>query len=163
MALDEGTLDRQMDHEWTIRQGGHAWSGGVPHGSCGVAQLRVAQHQVVQADSRTLAMIGRRSRKHGTQVRHHALQHGTVSDATPCIIPQAGGKWTHRVSCQIRTFVPTRRGGAGASALAVATAVHNAGGRDAVYCRRRSGGGSAGCWSKKRMNSALASGPRGSV
>ncbi len=22
MALDEGTLDLQMDHEWTIRQGG---------------------------------------------------------------------------------------------------------------------------------------------
>ena len=48
-------------------------------------------------------------------------------------------------------------------ALAMATAVPNACGRDAVYCRRRCGGGSAGCWSKKRMNSALASGPRGSV
>jgi len=33
MPLDEGTLDLQMDHERTIYQGGHAWSGGVPHGS----------------------------------------------------------------------------------------------------------------------------------
>ena len=85
---------------------GLSGSGARDPRSCGVPQLRVAQHQAVQAHSRALAMIGRRLRKHGTQVRHHALQRGTVSDAPPCIIPQTGGKWTQPVSCQIRTFVP---------------------------------------------------------
>ena len=76
--------------------------------ACGVPQLRVAQHQVVQAHSRALAMIGRRLRKHGTQVRHHALQQAAPCQMPPrCIIPRAGGKWTEPMSPQIRTFVPT--------------------------------------------------------
>ena len=108
---------RQHDADPVTRHNPHRRQQGR-RAACGVPQLRVAQHQVVQAHSRAVAMFGRRLRKHGTQIRHHALLR-----AAPCQLPTRAAFPGQAVSGRSRR--PARTGH---SSLTAQTALPTTGG-----------------------------------